>query len=184
MQDSQTRTEGGRPRARGVRRLLAARDGATAIEFALVSLPFFGLLFAIIETGLIFFVGQMLDSSTSDVARLIRTGQAQQSGMTEQQMKDEICSGMANLVNCQSNLRIDVRTYTSFGSVSLASPLDGSGNFQAMQFDVGGASDIVVVRAFYTWPTFVTLLPTSSDLPSGDRLLASVSAFRNEPFPW
>ncbi len=31
--------------------------GATAIEFAFVALPFFALLFAIIETALVFFAG-------------------------------------------------------------------------------------------------------------------------------
>lgn len=169
---------------RGVRRLFAAKDGATAVEFAMVAVPFFALLFAIIETALIFFVGQMLDSSTAQVARQIRTGQAQQTGMSQARMAEEICAGMVNMSDCASNLRLDVRSYNNFNAAVLASPVNEDGEFEGLQFNIGTSSQIVVVRAFYTWPAFFRILPTQGSLANGDRLLASVAAFRNEPFPW
>jgi Flp pilus assembly protein TadG len=165
-------------------RFRRSREGSTAIEFAMVSIPFFTLLFAIIETALLFFVGQMLESSASQAARQIRTGQAHQAAMTREQMEEQICTGMINLTNCLANLHLDVRTYASFGAVSLGSPLDESGEFTDLQYDIGATSQIVVVRAFYTWPKFFHLLPTTSSLPDGSYLLGSVIAFRNEPFPW
>ena len=37
-----------------LRRFRGDRSGATAVEFAMVSVPFFGLLFAIFETAFVF----------------------------------------------------------------------------------------------------------------------------------
>ena len=56
---------------------LADRQGATAVEFALVATPFIGLLFGIIQTFLIFFAQQLLETSVNQSSRLILTGQAQ-----------------------------------------------------------------------------------------------------------
>jgi hypothetical protein len=84
-------TESRFPAARALRRRLLRfrRDerGATVIEFGLVALPFFGLLFAIIETALVFFAGQALETAVSNAARLIRTGQAQSAGYTVSDFK-------------------------------------------------------------------------------------------------
>jgi Flp pilus assembly protein TadG len=44
-------------RSRVVRRLLHREDGVAAVEFALVAAPFLALMFAIIETALVFFTG-------------------------------------------------------------------------------------------------------------------------------
>ena len=56
------------------------RRGSAAVEFALVAPMFFGLLFAIIETALVFFSGQVLETIAQDSARAILTGQAQAQG--------------------------------------------------------------------------------------------------------
>lgn len=173
-----------RPRRGLFARLARDRRGATAVEFALISIPFLTLLFAIIETALMFFVSQVLDNAAATVARDIRTGQAQQASMTKSQMEEAICDEMLDLVNCADNLYLDVRSYDTFGAANLASPVDGSGNITGLQYDIGGSSEIVVLRAFYTWPTFFHILPTANTLPDGKRLLGAVLAFRNEPFPW
>jgi Flp pilus assembly protein TadG len=165
-------------------RLGRSRRGSTAVEFALVSIPFFSMLFAIIETALMFFVGQMLDTATAQASRLIRTGQAHQASMTREQMAERICQGMVNLIDCDTNLHLDVRTYASFGDVALGSPLDEDGEFEDLEYNIGATSQIVVVRAFYTWPAFFKVLSSGSTMPDGRYLLASVVAFRNEPFPW
>jgi len=39
-------------------------DGAAAVEFALVVVPFFALMFAIIELALVFWAGQVLETAT------------------------------------------------------------------------------------------------------------------------
>src|SRR5262245_7928851 len=57
------------------RRLIRQQDGAAAIEFGLVAAPFLALLFAIMETAIVFFAGQALETAAADSARLIMTGQ-------------------------------------------------------------------------------------------------------------
>ena len=64
-------------RFRKLRVFAKREDGAAAVEFAIVVAPFLALLFAILETALVFFAGQTLETAVSDSARLILTGQAQ-----------------------------------------------------------------------------------------------------------
>ena len=49
--------------ARLARRFARAQDGAAAVEFALVAAPFLALIFAILETALVFFAGQTLEAA-------------------------------------------------------------------------------------------------------------------------
>jgi Flp pilus assembly protein TadG len=182
--DDPTATCGSSRWRRRLGRLRRSQDGSAAVEFALVSIPFFAMLFAIIETAMVFFVSQMLDTSTAQISRLIRTGQAHQSAMTAAQIEDQICAGMLTIAGCQDRLFLDVRSYNSFGAAVMTNPIDEDGNFVGLQYNIGASSQIVVVRAYYTWPVFFKFLTPTSALPDGSRLLASVAAFRNEPFPW
>jgi Flp pilus assembly protein TadG len=161
--------------------------GATAIEFGLLALPFFALTFAILQVGLVFFAGQALDTAVANSSRLLRTGQAQQQSFDSSAFKSQICSQVGVLLtNCTSKLSLDVRTYQTFDAIDLAKPVDVNGNLKTnFTYDGGHGGDIVVVRAFYEWPVWVKLLSFNlSNLADGNHLLASVSAFRNEPFPW
>jgi Flp pilus assembly protein TadG len=58
------------------RKLARDKEGVTAIEFALVALPFFTVVFAILELGLAFIVNRMVDNAVIEASRMIRTGQA------------------------------------------------------------------------------------------------------------
>ncbi len=164
------------------RRFRRDEHGSTAIEFAMIAAPFLAMLFAILETAMIFFAGQSMESGVERAARMIRTGQA--AAFTEAGFKIEVCKNMPVMFDCTGGMILDVRTYDAFGSVDLARPVDDDGNLNVNpQFDPGQGGDIVVVRAFYEWPTIVNFLGFSlADLPSGNRLLSSTSAFRNEPF--
>ncbi|MCW5714719.1 MAG: pilus assembly protein [Bauldia sp.] len=159
--------------------------GATAVEFALLAIPFFLLLFAILETFLFFFASQTVSAATQAASRLIRTGQAQALSYTDADFKDAICRSMAGILNCAANLRVDVRTVATFGAVDLAPPFDDDGNLDPQDFDYddGVAGDIVVVRAYYEWPINTDLLGIGlANLGNGGRLIAVATAFRNEPF--
>jgi Flp pilus assembly protein TadG len=170
----------------GLRRFCRNESGATAVELGFVALPFFALLFAIIETALLFFADQALDTAVTSTARLIRTGQAQEDGMSASDFKTAICDQMAGLINCESGLWIDVRKYADFDSISLDTPVDSDGNLEVTEnYQAGHGGDIVVVRAYYEWPTFVTGLGNNlADMPNGTHLLVATAAFRNEPFAW
>jgi Flp pilus assembly protein TadG len=179
--------------ANGARRLLAAgtarrlikqQDGAAAVEFAMVVAPFLALVFAIMETAVVFFAGQALETAVADSARLIMTGQAQTQGMSQATFKNAVCAKIYGLFDCQNGVSVDVKTFTSFGGVSMPSPVDAQGNFQSnFSYQPGGPGDIVVVRLFYQYPVYVSLLGFSlSNVSGGKRLLAATAAFRNEPY--
>ncbi len=170
----------------GLARFRRDETGATAVEFGLVALPFIALMFAILETALLFFAGQTMETAVSNAARLIRTGQAQQQGFDVNQFKTKICDQIMSMFSCTSGLKLDVRKYATFDSIDLDVPRDADGNLDVTEnYDPGHGSDIVVVRAYYEWPVFVRLLGNDlTDLPNGNHLLVATAAFRNEPFPW
>ncbi len=66
-----------------VRHFLRRKDGAVAVEYAMVAAPFLALVFAILETSIVFFAGQTLETAAADSARLIMTGQAQKQGFSQ-----------------------------------------------------------------------------------------------------
>ena len=129
------------------RRMLREQGGATTVEFAMVAAPFLALVFAILETALVFFAGQVLETAASDSARLIMTGQAQKNGFNETKFKEEVCNRVFGLFDCNTGIKVDVRTYSSFSSANMSKPIDANGNvtFTPM-FQPGTPGDIVVVR--------------------------------------
>jgi Flp pilus assembly protein TadG len=170
---------------RWVRRLRRDERGAAMIEFALLLVPFFILLFGIIEVGLVTWGGLELDNATSDAARLVRTGQAQSGRFNETQLKQAVCDRVSLLFNCTSKLRLDVKTFTTFGGVAAPSPLDGQGKLKdSFAFDIGTAEEIVLMSTFYEWPLLNIISSMSiSNMADGNRLHRASAAFRNEPFP-
>jgi Flp pilus assembly protein TadG len=171
---------------RPFRRFRRDEKGATAVEFGLIALPFIALLFAIIETALVFFAGQALETSVANSARLIRTGQAQQQGLSASDFKETICAQVMALFDCADKLLVDVQTFNSFGQIDLTPPLDANGNLeQNFEYKPGGGGQIVVVRAFYEWPVLIKMLGLDlSNMSNGTHLMQAAAAFRNEPFPW
>jgi Flp pilus assembly protein TadG len=170
--------------AAAVRRIVRQQDGAAAVEFALVAAPFLALVFAIMETAIVFFAGQALETAVADSSRLIMTSQAQDQGMSPTQFKDAVCARIYGLFNCQSGVYVDVKKFSSFADITMPNPVDANGNFQGLGYDPGKRGDIIVVRLFYQYPVYVSLLgygASMSDVVGGKRLLAATAAFRNEP---
>jgi Flp pilus assembly protein TadG len=166
-------------------RIGADRRGATMVEFALVMLPLFILLFGIFEVGFVIWGGLELENATDDAARLVRTGRAQTENISEAQMKQEICNRVSLLSSCTSKLRIDVRNFQSFGQMTAPAPLDASGGLKdGFTYDPGGPQRVVLMTTFYEWPllNFITAM-SFSNMASGNRLLRATAAFRSEPFP-
>jgi Flp pilus assembly protein TadG len=169
--------------SRGFRRFGRDRRGSAAVEFALVAPIFFALFFAILETGLVFFAGQTLETATQAVSRLVMTGQAQGIGYTQDQFKDEVCKHILGLLDCQNGVYVDVQSYSSFGSVAIIDPVADGKFVPTTVYKPGNACDVVVVRLFYQWPLFVVGLGyVMSNLAGNKRLLIATAAFRNEPF--
>jgi len=164
-----------------------SRRGSAAVEFALVAPVFFALLFAIIETAIVFFASQVLETVTQVSARQIMTGQAQTAALTQAQFKTQVVCPAGSLVtvlfDC-NNLAINVQSYPAFTGVTISSLIDSGGNYTpANNYSLGGRGDIVVVQLSYQWPLFVTGLGYNiSNLPGHMRLLVGTAAFKNEPY--
>jgi Flp pilus assembly protein TadG len=167
-----------------VRRLVRQQHGGAAVEFGLIAAPFLALVFAIMETAIVFFAGQALETAVADSSRLILTGQAQSQSYDAGAFKNAVCAKIYGLFNCQSGVYVDVSTFSSFSSVTMPSPVDAQGNFQNnFNYNPGGPGDIVVVRLFYQYPVYVSLLGFGlANVNGGKRLLAATAAFRNEPY--
>lgn len=167
-----------------MRRLGRNKDGAAAVEFALVVTPFLALIFAIIESAVVFFASQVLETAVYDSARLIMTGQAQTAGLSQAQFKQQVCSRIYGLFDCAGGIFVDVKSYPSFAAVNITNPIDANKDFvNNFTYSPGNPGDIVVVRLFYQYPVYVSLLGLNlADINGGKRLIAATAAFRNEPY--
>lgn len=164
------------------RRLVRNADGVSAIEFALIGPAFIALLVAILETGMVFFFQQLLQSATTQAARLIMTGQAQTQKLTSAQFLQDICTDAGAMFDC-NKLSANVQTFTSFSSMNFDAPVSG-GTFTApTTFSPGGPGDIVLVQVFYELP--VNPGPLGFNLATtsnGTAVLVGTAVFRNEPY--
>jgi Flp pilus assembly protein TadG len=157
------------------------------VEFAIIAPIFFFLMFVIAETALLLIAEQVMDNAVFETARLIRTGQVQQASMSEADFKTQVCNRMSVFINCTGNFFLDVKSYTTFASMDTSRPLNADLTFKNPgAFAFGSANDIVVVRAYYQWPTRRVLgmgsLSTTKALANGNLLIGSFAAFKNEPF--
>jgi Flp pilus assembly protein TadG len=172
------------------RRFLRHKGGSAAVEFAAVMLPFLVIMFGIMETALVFFADQTLQTAVSDSARLIMTGQAQSGGWKIDDFKTQVCQRIYALFDCTHGISINVTKWPDFSSIHFTPPTYTNGQLDtgAFSYDSGGPGDIIVVQLYYQWPLFMTwgsnwgFSGLSNTSGPGSRLLVGVAAFKNEPY--
>jgi Flp pilus assembly protein TadG len=166
-----------------LRRFVRRKDGSAAVEFGVVLLPFLSILLMTMDTALMFFAQQNLETVAADSARLIMTGQAQGSSFDAAKFKTAVCNNVVALFSCSSGMFVDVQTYANFSAISTSVTVDSSGN-PVTSYNPGAKSEIVVVRLLYRWPIVSPLAqPYLADTAtSTSRLLVATSVFKNEPF--
>ena len=165
----------------------ATTEACAAVEFGLVALPFFALLFAIIQIGLVFFAGQALEGAVATASRMIRTGQAQQQNFDAAKFKDQICAQIETLFNCPEphRRRPDHKDLRRRRPVAA----DRQGHRQS-QASIRNMLPATAATSSWSAPsTSGRCSPScsasiSSNLADGNHLLSATTAFRNEPFPW
>ncbi len=168
-----------------IKRFKKEEDGATAVEFAFVGAPFIWMLMAIFETGLMLFAEYVVEDGTAQAARMIRTGQVQNQGMSQADFKNLVCGNLASFLSCDK-LYVDVRTEDAFGDIS-APPGVADGQISNdvsnnSQFDPGEPMQIVSVRVYYDWELFTPGITKLAQVAGTRRVLTAGAAFRNEPF--
>jgi Flp pilus assembly protein TadG len=169
-----------------------AQQGAAALEFALIAVPFIALLLAIFQTAVVMFAAQLLESATETAARQIMTGQAQ--GYTQAQFRNLICpsssggtpaaNALPALIDC-SKLIIDVRVASNFSGADTSKNVFTSPS-QA-QFNPGGPSTINVVRVLYQLPPYIGILGGSTNIfgvTGGPmtNVIMGIAVFQTEPY--
>jgi hypothetical protein len=145
----------------------------------------------------VFFASQVLDSAVQDAGRLIRTGQMQTGAVAQNSLagfRSRLCDGLYGLMNC-NDVKIKVSVVSDFNSATVRYPIQtgnqctkSSGiticNWTITEgYTPGAGGDVVLVQAYYKWPTLVRLPGFNlQDQVDGTRLLGAVRVFRNEPF--
>jgi len=161
--------------------------GVTAIEFGLLALPFFTIIAAIIETAMVFFAGQVLDSAVEDASRMIKTGRAQASSYTMSNFRTLMCDYTFSIFDC-TKIRIQVKKITNFSSTTTtASPTTCTTTSCELTLSEdwvpGVGRDVIQVFAYYRWPLLINLpYFNMKNQPDNYRLLGATRVFRNEPF--
>ncbi|MDX3805914.1 TadE/TadG family type IV pilus assembly protein [Bosea thiooxidans] len=188
---------GASPPEHGNRRLIGkfrrSQDGAAAIEFGMVALPFFALLFAIFETALMFWTNEVLEESLSQASRRLLTGQAvsrytsSNPAVNAQAFRNDICAlAPMGLIDC-SKLFVDVQVYSDFTGAkqNTNSPVSGGKlDLNKFSYNQPQPGQIVVARAVLDYRLFLTGWASESlaNLGTGHRALVATTAFRAEPF--
>jgi Flp pilus assembly protein TadG len=162
------------------------RRGTVAIEFALIALPFFLMIFAIIEVSLSFAAEEVMANATDDISRQLRTGQLKAADVSGTKLKTLICGKLLMPAAGCPDLFVDLQTYTAFNKVPLTLPLTSDGDVNSTGFKnaPGNASTINQLRVFYRWPVLTDLMKTriESIKGQGKTLLFSTATWRNEPY--
>ncbi len=128
-------------------------DGVTAIEFALIGPPFFLLVLGIMEIGMFFAAGSVLEGASNDAARLIRTGAVQLSADPETTFNTELCDKVGAMLDC-TKLQYEViqMADNSFATAADYTPtFDDEGNLVPAGFSAGNSNDVVLIRAVYKY---------------------------------
>ena len=151
----------------------------------MVATPFFFLIFAVLELGLVFLVDSVLENAVVEASRLVRTGQADTGNISAAQFKTALCAEMAVFEgDCDTRADIDVRVMPEFSDGIPASPIkNGVLDKSEMQYDRGDPGDLMLVRVFYSQPLVTPFMQEAmSRLNSGAAVISVATAFRNEPY--
>ncbi|WP_159945964.1 TadE/TadG family type IV pilus assembly protein [Rhizobium sp. 18065] len=189
------------------KKLARSRDGAAAIEFAILSIPYFMIVFAIIETFVAFTAEQLVTNAVNTLGRQLRTGEithglGRDNNMDKEEFRAAFCDEVSILINCSaeeiatpSKLYIDARTFATFAEIPNTIPRISADAYSDIDpttfaFTPGGPTTINMLRAYYRWqvitdlirPYITTIRPADGSMPS-DFLIVATTAFQNENYP-
>ena len=152
-------------------------SGSAAIEFALIAPVLFFALLSLIEIGVLGMVTTSLDHAVLEAGRRIRTNANPATSAAA--FKTQVCDGMGNVFGgCQDRLVISVQKYAAFANAGAAVAAQ-----PANEFNKGAASDIILIKANYTWPLMSPFIATAYGRTGPmEVVVSSRMAFKNEPF--
>jgi Flp pilus assembly protein TadG len=180
-------------------RFTRSRDGAAAIEFALLAIPYFLIVFAILETFIAYTGEQLVANAVDTMSRKIRTGNIVAATTDRTKFRRAFCDEISIMIKCSEQeiatpdkLWLDVRNFTSFALIPGNIPLNSNKDLDTGSINnylPGSQKSINMVRAYYRWDIVTDLLrPYITNVrPSGGRpnyfLIVETATFRNEDYP-
>jgi Flp pilus assembly protein TadG len=137
---------------------LADVKGTTAIEFAMISVPFFGLIGAIFETGAAYFRTAQLQLATETASRAVLT-HSTAAGITYQQfINNNVCTWqttgtvkpgtLSRMFDC-SKVLVDIRSPANWGAADTGNSFYTSPNTGSTVINMPAAGQIAIVRIVY-----------------------------------
>lgn len=164
-----------------------ARDtrGATAVEFAIISIPFLALIVASAQTAIVYFEQQALQTAADQSARALMTGSAQLANTTQAGFQNIVCGYAVNFT-C-ADLMVDVESANSYSNLNpqpLSPTYNASGAVtNTWAYSPGNPGDIVILRVMYDLPVIGGPLGFSlANQANGDALLVGTAVVKNEPY--
>ncbi len=181
-----------------IKRLLVKKDGAAAVEFALIAPVFFLLMMAIVEVGLIMFAESMLEGALAHGARISKTGFT--IGERQAYIKSEVVK-LSGAILDPDQLVVEALNYDTHANINQPEPCitalceggaanidyrDVNGNNQWDE-DQGTAGPgirnrIVLYKATYTWPIFTPVMANLFGNANGDYEFSSTTIVKNEDY--
>ena len=178
---------------------LQARPGFVrpAIEFGMVGLPFFMMLFGIMGVGLYFFSIFNMENAVEQASRQLRTGEAQKAGMTKSEFATKICSNLAGFFDCANKMRIQVVNVSadpaavpSLGKcLGKADPVGNPGGPDVLipenqtKYQLPNATQTVVVTVCYEMDLLQSIpFIKLGNMPNGATMVQASAAFKTEPY--
>ncbi|MCB1444647.1 MAG: pilus assembly protein [Rhizobiaceae bacterium] len=166
-----------------LRSLARDRKGSAAIEFAILALPFFVVIFAIAEIAVMYFVDSGLDAAVHKAVRQVRVGVAKSGNWDAAKFKQVVCGELSYSFDCTSKLKVRATVITDMASITKASPISSGSLAVTEDFDLGDSKSYVLVQAFLPWnPTFKLYALSTDRLSDGSYVLGSAELIKNEPF--
>ena len=181
-----TRSSKQPPRAGFVR----DEGGATAVELALLGIPLIGILVAALQTAVIFFYDQAIQTVANTAARQVMTGSVQSQGLAQGSSTSGfhgvVCTAASGIFPC-AGLMVDVQSATSFSNLNtapIAISYDANGNpTNTFAYTPGVQNAAVIVRVMYDWPVFGGPLGLGlANQANGTRLMVGTAVFKTEPY--
>lgn len=153
------------------------QQGQTTIEFALVTVFLLGLLFAIVDLAILFYVNLSMQHAVREGARYAITGRSD--------LGEDRRSALIAKIKEQSMGLYDKNTHTPKDpSISVIKPTGVTfSNYSGTPTtgDPGKADETIVVSLTYTWPLVTPLMKPF--FPGGAYTFTVKSTMKNEPFP-
>jgi Flp pilus assembly protein TadG len=175
------------PKPSFLARFMRNQSGSTAIEFAVLAIPFSLLVFAILESCIAFAGQQVLANAADEVARQLRTGQVKAAAITKVALEKMICDKLEVLVakGCPE-LVVDLRNYPTFADAAKVKvKLTSDKDIDTTGFAVtpGPSMSKNMLQVFYRWPVITDFMRASmSNLKDGKTLQYATVTWQNEPF--